>query len=266
MKIHEKSADILKLFFIIGLLCTFVSLFLEWFSVEVRNDTGQKLMESTYEILNGWTTIKYLESSLLNQYIPQNYMISPMMNFIQVFLLVGSIGIALFRNPETASNLETTKTNSYFFLSTTLMTIIMIISFPFMILFPNGLFFPGMVVENGDLSIYVYQGIGIGYHFQCMGLILTFPYAFFCYKVATTFEQHSRIPNKRIQMQAVKESVNLDQLIAEEDAFLISQKKLITRSHKTPPLKGESRVDQQIEIAYQQFQSQRKNSKRLKKQ
>ena len=265
MKFHEKSADLLKLFFIIGILFTFVSLFLEWFFVEVRNEVGQKLLENIYEILNGWFTIKYLESSLLDQYIPQNNMISPMMSFIQVFLLVGSIVIALFRNPETVFNLETTKSNSYFFLSTTFMTIFMITASPITILFPNEFFFPGMVLENADISISIYQGIGLGYVFQCLGFILMFPYSFFCFKVATTFEQHSKIPNKSIQLQQVKESINLDQLIAEEDAFLTTKEKLIKQSHKIPPVKGQDGVEQQIEIAYQQFQSQRKNSKRLKK-
>jgi len=259
MKFHKKSVDLLKLFFIIGLLFTFVSLFLEWFFVEVRNEAGQKLLESAHTILNGWFTIEYLESSLLDQYIPQNNMMSPMMSFIQVFLIVGSIVIALFRNPETASNLETTKSNSYFFLSTTFMTILMITTFPFTILFPNEFFFPGMVLENADLSIIIYQGIGIGYIFQCLGFILTFPYSIFCYRVATTFEQHSKIPNKNVQLQRVKESVNLDQLIAEEDAFLTTQV-------KTKKVKEQDGVEQQIEIAYQHFQSQRKNSKRLKKQ
>ena len=266
MKIHKKSADLLKLFFIIGLLFTFVSLFLEWFFVEIRNETGQKLLESAHTILNGWLTIEYLESSLLDQYIPQNNMMSPMMSVIQVFLLVGSIVIALFRNHETVSNLETTKSNSYFFLSTTFMTILMITVFPFTILFPNDFFFPGMVLENADLSITMSQGIGFGYIFQCLGFILTFPYSFFCYKVATTFEHHSKIPNKSIQLKRVKESVNLDQLIAEEDVFLTTQKK------HTQKVKGQDSVEQQIEnrieIAYQQFQSQRKNksNKRLKKQ
>ncbi|MBY9003439.1 MAG: hypothetical protein KGD73_05670 [Candidatus Lokiarchaeota archaeon] len=255
MKFHEKSVDLLKLLFIIGLLFTFISLFLEWFFVEVRNESGQLLLESTHAILNGWDTIEYLESNLLNQYIPKITTISPMMSIIQVFLIAGSIIIALFRNPETVTNLETTKSNSYFFLTTIFMIIFMITVFPFTILFPNEFFFPGMVLENGDLSITIYQGIGIGYYFQCMGFILTFPYAFFCYKVATTFEQHSKIPNKSIQMQEVKESVNLDQLIAEEDAFMTTRKQE----------KGQEVVDDQIEIAYQQFQSQRKNSKRLKK-
>jgi len=60
-------------------------------------------------------------------------------------------------------------------------------------------------------------------------------------------------------LQRVKESVNLDQLIAEEDAFLTTQV-------KTKKVKKQDGVEQQIEIAYQHFQSQRKNSKRLKKQ
>ena len=255
MKFHEKSVDLLKLLFIIGLLITFVSLFLEWFFVEVRNEAGQKLLESAYAILNGWFTIEYLESSLLDQYIPQNNMMSPMMSFIQLFLIVGSIIIALFRNPETASNLETTKSNSYFFLATTFMTVLMITAFPFTILFPNEFFFPGMVLENTGLSITIYQGIGLGYIFQCLGFILMFPYSLFCYRVATTFEQHSKIPNKNVQLQRVKESVNLDQLIAEEDAFL-------TTLVKTKKVKGKDGVDQEIEIAYQQFQTQRKNNKR----
>jgi len=258
MKFHEKSVDLLKLFFIIGLLITFVSLFLEWFFVEVRNESGQKLLESTHSILNGWFTIKFLESSLLDQFIPQNNMISTMMSFIQVFLIISSIIIALFRNPETATNLETTKSNSYFFLTTTFMIIFMIITFPFTILFPNEIFFPGMILENADLSITIYQGIGLGYIFQCLGFILTFPYSFFCYKVATIFEQHSQIPNKNIQLQRVKESVNLDQLIAEEDAFLTTQ-------GKTKKVKKQEGVEQQIEIAYQQFQTQRKNNKRVRK-
>ncbi|MHA1456601.1 MAG: hypothetical protein ACTSVI_06980 [Promethearchaeota archaeon] len=259
MKFHKKSADLLKLFFIIGLLFTFVSLFLDWFLMEVRNEMGQKLLESAHGILNGWFTIEYHESNLLNQYIPQNNIISPMMSFIQVFLLVGSIIIALFRNPETASNLETTRSNSYFFLSTTFMAVLMITVFPFTILFPNDFFFPGMVLENADLSITITQGIGLGYIFQSLGFILMFPYSFFCYKVATTFEQHSKIPNKNVQLQRVQESVNLDQLIAEEDAYLT------TREKRTKKVEGQDRVEQQIEIAYQQFQSQRKNNKRLKK-
>ncbi|MCJ7649616.1 MAG: hypothetical protein MUP85_13455, partial [Candidatus Lokiarchaeota archaeon] len=78
MKFQDKSVDLLKLFFIIGLLITFVSLFLEWFYVEVCNEAGQKLLESTHSILNGWFTSEYLESSLLDQFIPQNNMISPM--------------------------------------------------------------------------------------------------------------------------------------------------------------------------------------------
>jgi len=50
----------------------------------------------------------------------------------------------------------------------------------------------------------------------------------------------------------------LDQLIAEEDAFLTTQV-------KTKKVKEQKGVEQQIEIAYQQFQTQRKNSKRVRK-
>ncbi len=254
MNIHDKSADVLKLCFIVGLLFTFVSLFLEWYIVDVFNESGQKLVENTHAILNGWVTIKYLENSVLNQYIPKNTMMSPMLTLIQVFMIVGSIIIALFKNPETASNLETTKSNAYFFLTTSFMITLMITTFPFTILFPNDLFFPGMVLNNMGLSIIINEEIGIGYILQCMGFILTFPYAFFCYKVATTFQQQSKVPNKRVQMQRVKKSVNLDQLIAEEDAFLTAKESI----------KGQEGVEHQVEIAYQQFQSQRKNGKRVK--
>jgi hypothetical protein len=130
----------------------------------------------------------------------------------------------------------------------------MITVFPFTILFPNDIFFPGMVLEDVELSITINQTIGIGYILQCIGFILTFPYAFFCYKIATSFEQQSKIPDKHVQLQRVNESVNLDQLIAEEDAFITTRENV----------KGQEGVEHKVEIAYQQFQSQRKKSKRVK--
>lgn len=263
MKFHLKSANLLKLIFIIGLLTTFVSLFLEWFFVEVRNESGQLLLESAHTILNGWITIECLESSFLDQYIPQTNIMPPMMCLLQVFLIVGSIVIALFRNPETTTKLETTKSNSYFYLSTTFMIILMITVFPFIILFPDELYFPGMITENIDFSVAIYQEIGLGYLLQCLGFILTFPYSFFCYKIATNFEQQSKIPNRHFQLQQVRESINLDQLIAEEDAFLSSS----VNVKKGKEQDGvEQQIENQIEIAYQQFQTHKNNNKRLKKQ
>ena len=244
----------LRPFFIIGLLITFISLFLEWFSIDVFNETGQKLLESNYLITNGWFNIIYLESSLLDQYVPQNDTLIPMMSFIQIVLLLGSIFLALFKNPETSKILEQTKSNTYFYLSTSFMNLLMIVLFPLTVLFPNQIFFPGMILENNELSIILYQGLGMGYILQCLGFILIFPYSYFCYKVTLIFEQKSLMPNQHIQMQQIEQSIDFDKLIAEEDVLINTHNKKFESND----------VEHQVEIAYQRFQSQRKNKRRVK--
>jgi hypothetical protein len=211
-----------KILFIIGIITSFVSLFLNWFQVSITNLDGQVLFKDSFSFIFGWSTPQGTLNPLLNKYYPIRFSIPNLLTITYLILIAGSVFIVLFRNIEKSRDFERSKYNAYFLLALCLMISLVLIIFPTYYLLPNGLFFPGVMFEDIVLEVNVTHQVGIGYYGQAVSFTFMIPHSLFCYQTSKWFEMEIKDPirQKQSQIEELEHSLDIRGIIADEEAIL----------------------------------------------
>ena len=224
MSINIKSGY--KIIFIIGLLLSFASVFLDWYYFQGVLDNEAIITLWVYNALLGWSTPFAGENAFNQFYEPQNATMpfAVVVAFIVVIFLSGYS--ALFHDVEKGDNLI--KVKRFGFVTLSLVTLIgfFIVVFPLFFLLPNDLYYPFMVYHDYELELTLSYSLGPGYWLQVISFGCTFPYALFNQSIVSTFKKEQSTPEKMVNdyITSTKELFDLDRLIAQEELAIESSR------------------------------------------
>jgi len=242
MSINGKSGY--KVIFLIGLIFSFASVFLDWYYIQGVFDSGLTIVSWVYNAIFGWST-PFSEGNALNtSYMPLNATVPIVIMIIFIAVIFFSAYSALFHDVEKGDNLL--KVKRFGFITISLITLIgfFVLIFPIFFLLPNDLYYPFMLYHDYELELTLYYSIGPGYWLQVISFGCTFPYALFNQSVISKFEKKNTTPAKVIQsyIEAAKETFDLDKLIAQVEVEIESDQ-----------IKRKSEPKNEVEQIYEQF-------------
>ena len=242
MSINFKSGY--KIIFLIGLLFSFASVFLDWYYLQGAIFSGETAMSWIYNVLFGWST-PFTEGNLYNEsYEPQNATMPVAIVVVFIAAIFLSAYSTIFHDVEKGDNLV--KVKRFGFITISLVTLIgfFVLVFPLFFLLPNGLYYPFMVYYDYELELAFYYSIGPGYWFQVISFGCTFPYALFNQSVLSNFEKEKFAPAEvtRSYIENAKERIDLDKLIAQEEFEIESTQ-----------LKQKNKPINEVEQIYEEF-------------
>ena len=217
MSINIKSGY--KIIFLIGLILSFASVFLDWYYLQGVLDSGVTIMSWVYNVLFGWSS-PFTEGNIFNEaYKPQNATMPVVIVIVLIAVVFLSAYSALFHDVEKGDNLLKVKRFSFITLSLIVLIGFFVLIFPLFFLLPNDLYYPFMVYYDAELGLTLYYSMGPGYWLQVISFGCIFPYALFNLSVINTFEKEQFAPAEVIKMyiRNVKEEFDLDKLIAQEE-------------------------------------------------
>ena len=217
MSINIKSGY--KIIFLIGLIFSFASVFLDWYYLQGTLVSGEPIMSWIYNVLFGWST-PFAEGNAFNEfYEPKNAIMPVAIVFVLIAAIFLSAYSTLFHDVEKGDNLI--KVKRFGFITISLVTLMgfFVLVFPLFFLLPNGLYYPFTIYFDYELELVLSYSIGPGYWFQVISFGCTFPYAMFNQSVLSNFEKEKFTPAEFIQahINNSKEQIDLDQLIAQEE-------------------------------------------------
>ena len=215
-----------NIIFLIGLIFSFASVFLDWYYLEGALDSGEFVTSWIYNALFGWST-PFTEGNLFNEsYQPQNATMPVAIVIVLIVAIFLSAYSTLFHDVEKGDNLI--KVKRFGFVSLSLVTLIgfFVLVFPLFFLLPNDLYYPFMIYYDYELELTLYYSLGPGYWLQVISFGCVFPYALFNQSVVNTFEKEQLSPEKMVNtyITNTNESFDLDRLIAQEELEIESSK------------------------------------------
>ncbi|MFX1315412.1 MAG: hypothetical protein ACFE9T_06075 [Promethearchaeota archaeon] len=217
MKINNKQ--IFKIFFFAGLILLFISLFLDWYTYQVFDINDNLISSWSYNMLIEWHTNLSEYFTLNEVFRPNNLNVSPFLHFMFIIIIILCGFITLTKDAEQAKTPQ--KFRNYAFINLFLLLLIgfYIMVFPMIYLCPNELYFPYFMYEDLDTNITYVYSLNIGYYFQVVAFIFTFPYAIFYYQTITHFAKDENTPEEVISkfIETKQEYLDLDKFIAEEE-------------------------------------------------
>lgn len=217
-----------KIGFLIGLALIVFSLFLEWYSFKINDVNGDLVASWDYNIFTGWTTPLPSGFSLNNALRPENPSNQLIMNIILMGVTVFCGYGVLFRNIEQLPSSNNNNIQAYANACLLVLILYYVVLFPIMHLFPQGLYFPFVSIDDDILGFLYHYAIGPGYILQVISFLLVFPHSVFYIRTMMMFGYQEKSPESRIlkAIEKVKEPLNLDKLIAQEGL----KKKLSTQT------------------------------------
>ncbi|MFW9971412.1 MAG: hypothetical protein ACFFDF_14555 [Candidatus Odinarchaeota archaeon] len=215
---NGKTMYMFRVFYLIGLIMLFLSLFMEWYSFQMRDFGNMLVVSWSYYLFSSWQT-PFLPNATLNSVMkPEGMFIPYTVNIILIIAILAAGYVVLFKNVDYAKNIRVY--NKYAYINIFLLLLIgyYVIVCPLLYLTPNGLYFPFLSINNYDAEYMYMYSVGIGYIFQLISFPLVFPYSVFYYKTANSYIQQERAPEKLLEktIQASQEVIDLDKYIAEE--------------------------------------------------
>ena len=207
-----------KIIFLAGVTLLFISLFLDWYGIQVFDMNDTLISSWDYNVFSEWTT-EFPEALSINDYYKPNDLKVPMiLNILFIIVLGVSIYIILFRDIESSGNLKLQKNLSFIFLFLLMLIGFYIVVFPIMYLFPNYLYFPSITNFDFDLQTFQIFAISFGYILQLIGFVLVFPYALHYYLTANELGKAEQIPEVKIEryIKYTQTPLDIDKYIAEE--------------------------------------------------
>jgi hypothetical protein len=220
MKDKDRQLSVLRIYFLLGLLLAFISLFTEWYLLQCIDNTQAIVVDWSYHLLFDWSSPSKLSTELNNWYRPENAsMPLPLVLFFIGVLILASFG-ALFYGPERFTKIKNPKSFAFINVAVIILLIYFILIAPIVYLFPNQLLFPGLQLFDNELGLTFSFSVGLGYWCQLIAFTFCFPYTCVYYKISITFEL---TPNTNVDSQSTA-SFNIDKLIAEMELELHSSK------------------------------------------
>ena len=240
-----------RLYFVVGLVISFISLFLDWYLLQGVDSSGAVLIDWSYNLVINWYSPSQLNTELNNWYRPVNASVPlPLVLFFIGLLVVAAFGALAFP-PEKL--VKGTSSKSFEIVNVAVMMLIsyFIVIFPIVYLFPNQLLFPALILYDYEAEISYSFLIGYGYWMQLVAFAFCFPYTCLYYSFANDVEVE-REANLSI---APNNAINLDKLIAEMELivsqqFIPSKKSNNLGSKKTPELIQTEAIIQQYVKKY----------------
>jgi len=208
--------------FALGLLLSFVSLFLEWYIYQVYDSHHSLKSYWSYNPITGWSTV-FSESSTVNNTLkPHTFNIPITLTILYIIMLAVSAYTVIFRDVEQHEKLEKLTINSYANIFLLMLMLYYIFAFPVFYLIPNDLYFPFLHVKDKEANMIYQYSIGPGYYVQIFGFICVFPYALFYYYTVNGFrsQEHSAKNAVKQYVKDVQDPVDMDKLIANEQLKL----------------------------------------------
>jgi hypothetical protein len=217
-----KNASYPKLALLAGLILLFVSLFMEWYSFQVRDINNEIIASWSYNILFEWITDFPSGMAINEEYKPPNLNIPLIIDIIFVVILISVALVIIIGNFGDSRNPKFTGYYSYSFIFLLVLIMFYIVIFPAFYLYANQLYFPVLTNVDIDSNIVFFYSIGIGYILQLIGFILVFPYSLHFVLTSLTIERDQSNPEIQIEkiIQNVQESLDLDEIIAEEELII----------------------------------------------
>ena len=210
-----------RLMFILGGLITFISCFIEWYHMKVLNEMGQVVLECSYHLFLGWKVVDRIAPGALSEFYPKSSPLAIEFLYFYLGIVVISVYIALFKGTPKLQNPQKSKYTAYFLLISITMTLIMILYFSFGMISEDGMHVPALVINDQSYELVIYQYIGIGFVLHIISFLLSFPLAWFQFRMNAQFEL---IKEDQKLKSEIMINLNLDQLIAEEIARRDSKK------------------------------------------
>lgn len=200
-----------RILFIIGCILAFSSCFIDWYYVQYFNEMGQVVLSCSYHVFLGWNVFDRIYGGALEQFYPISPPLALEFMFLYFGLMVSSIYIAVFKNPNLMKGKNPSQYASYILLATTFMTIIMISYFTYMLLENDGMHVPSLIINDQIFEVVIYQSVGIGFIIQAAAFLFMFPFAWIHFRLQARFEIV-----RKDQVVNGTGGINLDRLIAEE--------------------------------------------------
>ncbi len=207
-----------KIIFLAGIVLLFISLFLDWYGIQVFDMNDTLISSWDYNIFFEWTTEFPEVLSINDYYKPESLNVPIILTILFIIVLGACIYIILFRDIESSGNLKLQKSLSFIFLFLLLLIGFYIVVFPIMYLFPNYLYFPSITNFNFDLQTFQIYTISFGYILQLIGFVLVFPYALHYYLAANELGKAEQTPELMIEryIKRTQTPLDIDKYIAEE--------------------------------------------------
>jgi len=219
-----------KIIYIIGLICAIISLFLNWYSIEIRDYSSQLVLNLHYSMFFNW-----MKS---NENISNNYITLPSTEafsqpIIMIFLLILFLSfpfslISNIRNKDRAFKLQN---YSLGLIISPMFTFIMLIYFPIFYLIPYELYFPFIIKQDLELNLLIFYSIGPGYILQAFSFIFMFPYSMLIVRIVEIFSNKGDVMEEKIKkiLNENQNRLDIDALIAEEE-FQIEKNRFLKNS------------------------------------
>jgi hypothetical protein len=216
---NSKTVFYSKIAFFAGALLLFISLFLEWYTFQVFDETRTLIASWKYNLLFEWDTPFSSGNSTNEMYHPLNLEVPLVITILFIGTLLASMFAVLFKDTSSPSSPTSLRKYSYMPLSLVIITIFYIVGFPIMYLLPNELYFPGLTNSDTDLEYTFSYSISLGYILQLCGFVLIFSYSLYYYTTITALEKSESKPHVQIDriIHHVQERLDLDKYIAEEE-------------------------------------------------
>ena len=230
--------------FIIGLALAGIALFLDWYTFQAFDHYGNLIGYWSYIPLFDWHSVFDTGSIFNDSYRPPDNMVPIAIHIMYLSSLALSLFGVLFKDIEHHEFSQNLRFYGYVHIFVMLFIAFYICIIPIVYLLPNQLYFPFVqhyiLSEKGYIR-FIYS-IHIGYLFQVVSFLLTFPYSLFYYKTLNSFEQVSYSPENVMgrYVQSIQEPLDLDKFIREEELMLAKINPKPSKSSK--PVKNIKKV------------------------
>jgi len=228
--------------FIIGLLILFLSLFLNWYIIQIYSSSGALVAEWNYNPITEWNA----EVSNDTFESPKRILIPFAINALFISSVALSGYVALFNDLEKIekskkeNDFDKFRLYSYVLFFLISLNLYYVFAFPAFYLTRNKLYFPVLRQTDLELNVTYYYFIGPGYIAQLIGFICVFPYTLFYYRTVEKFQKKDHVASKVVKnfVQTAQEKIEFDKLIAQEKVKLkyedveLEQIKLENKSSK----------------------------------
>lgn len=216
----EQSKAIIysKIGFLAGTVLLFISLFLEWYTFQVFDETSTLIASWSYTIFFEWDTPFSSGNPANEGYRPLNLGVPLVITILFIIVLIAAVFAVLLKDIGSTPSATALRKYSYLPLFLVILTTFYIIIFPIMYLLPNELYFPGLTNIDSELNYSFSYSISVGYILQLCGFVLIFSYAVYYYITVAELEKRDKTPQIQIDkiIRHVQEPLDLDKFIAEE--------------------------------------------------
>jgi len=224
-----------KIIFVIGLLLGFASVFLDWYYFQGTNSSGETVIYWVYNALFDWSTA-FSQGAVINEfYEPKNASLPIAIVIAYLVAIFLSAYSVLFLDAERKDNFVRLKQFGFVNLSLVTLIAFFVLIYPLFFLLPNGLYYPFLVYYDYQLELTFYYSIGPGYFLQLISFACTFPYAMFNHSIINSFEKerYSVENTTNRYIESVREDLDLDKLITQEELKLESTSQSLKEASKT---------------------------------